>query len=91
MSGQIYLGGEAFVQRMQAYAAAQATKEVPLAQRRPVARPLAWYFERHHRDRAIAGAFLEGGYTQTAIAAFTNLSVSRISRLIKATEAKSKT
>jgi putative transposase len=90
LSGQIYLGGEAFVQRMQAYAA-QDTKEVPRIQRRPLARTLAWYFERHERDRAIARAYLEGGHTQTAIAAYTGLSVSRVSRLIKVEEAKDKT
>ena len=94
LSGQIYLGGEAFVQRMLGYAAsrnAQDTQEVPVVQRRSGAKPLAWYFEQHGRDDAIAMAYLDGGYTQTAIAKSTGLSVSRVSRLIKANEAKSKT
>lgn len=91
LSGQIYLGGEAFVQRMQAYAASQEMKDIPRIQQRPVARPLAWYFEQHERNSAIARAFLEGGHTQTAIAAFMGLSVSRVSRLIKVSEAKGKT
>ena len=91
LQGQIYLGGCAFVQRMQALSAAPDEREVPRAQRRSAARPLQWYFDRHERDAAIALAFVEGGYTQTAIAEKTGLSVSRISRLIKAVEAKGKT
>jgi DNA-directed RNA polymerase specialized sigma subunit len=40
---------------------------------------------------AIVQAFLEGGHTQSAIAEIADLSVSRISRLIKAALAKGKT
>ena len=90
LSGQIYLGGEAFVQRMLGYAASRDAPEVPAAQRRLVAMPLEWYFGQHGRDEAIAKTYLDGGYTQTAIAKLTGLSVSRVSRLIKASEAKSK-
>jgi putative transposase len=83
LTGQIYLGGEDFVQRMQAYAAYADEKEIPQTQRRPAAQPLQRYFDQHPRDVAITQAFLEGGYTQSAIAEVTGLSVSRISRLIK--------
>ena len=62
---------------MQGLAAEPDAREVPRVQR--------------ERDTAIALAFVEGGYTQTAIAEKSGLSVSRISRLIKAAEAKGKT
>jgi hypothetical protein len=91
LTGHIYLGGKAFVQSMQAYAPARDTQEIPHAQRRPVAKSLAWCFKRQDRDDANASAFLEGGYTQWAIAAFAGLSVSRVSRLIKVSEAKGET
>jgi len=91
LSGQIYLGGEEFVQRMLCYVASQDAQEVPVVQRCPVAKPLQWYFEQHDRDEAIAMAYLDGGYTQTVIAKSAGLSVSRVSRLIKANEAKGKT
>jgi REP element-mobilizing transposase RayT len=91
LSGQIYLGDEAFVQRMQAYAASPDAVDIPRAQRRPVRQPLQWYFEHHDRDAAIVLAFINGGYTQFAIARATGLSASRVSRVIKAAEAKGKT
>lgn len=91
LSGQIYLGGEAFVRRMQARAQSLEARDIPRAQRRSAPRPLSWYFERHARDRAIALAYRDGGYTQTAIAKVTGLSVSRISRLVAQHEAKGKT
>jgi REP-associated tyrosine transposase len=89
--GQIYLGGEAFIKRMQARATRLDTREIPRAQRRPPAPALSWYFARHDRDSAIAEAFRSGGHTQTAIAHHAGLSVSRISRVIVAQEAKGKT
>jgi putative transposase len=82
LSGQIFLGGDAFVQRMQALAGKSEEKEIPRAQRRPATRPLQWYFDRNERDVAISLAYFEGGYRQTAIAQITGLSVSRVSRLI---------
>ncbi len=91
LSGQIYLGREDFVRRMQAYAASSEVKEIPRTQRRPATQPMPVYFEQYDRDVAIVKAFLEGGYTQSAIAQFVGLSVSRVSRLIKTQEAKGKT
>lgn len=89
--GQIYLGGESFVKRMQARAARVDTREIPRAQRRLPRRALGWYFAHHDRDSAIAEAFRAGGHTQTAIANHVGLSVSRISRVLAAREAKGKT
>ncbi|MDZ4138931.1 MAG: hypothetical protein U1D66_08650, partial [Erythrobacter sp.] len=52
---------------------------------------LEWYLEHHERDEAIVRAYRDGGHTQTAIAKAAKLSVSRISRLLAAREAKGKT
>lgn len=75
---------------MQSYAV-QDAKEMPRAQRRAVARPLAWHFAQHDWDCAMVDALHVGGYTQTVIAAFTGLLVSRISRFFNTEEAKGKT
>jgi len=91
LRAQIYLGDEAFVQRMQSHVDASERPEVPRVQRRRQPRPLNWYLGRGDRDEAIALAHLVGGYTLTAISQATNLSISRISRLIGAHEAKGKT
>ena len=96
LSGQIYLGDGRFVARMQAKLTAAperlASAEVPRAQRRRPQQPLEHYLsDVRGREAGIARAYLEGGYTQTAIAAATKLSVSRVSRLVKSYEAKSKT
>ena len=91
LAGQIFLGNDAFVRKMQAQANSPNEHEIPRAQRRSAGRPLQGYFDDPDRDTAIARAYLEGGHTQSAIALATGLSVSRISRLIAAHEAKSKT
>ncbi|MBI4190153.1 MAG: transposase [Betaproteobacteria bacterium] len=91
LAGQIFLGGEAFVKRMQARIGVVSEHEIPRAQRRPAARALEQYFKGAQRDVAIMRAYLDGGHTQTAIARATGLSVSRISRLIASQEAKGKT
>jgi len=81
------------IRRMQARARADSLDrpDIPRAQRRPPGRPLPWYFKQHDRDTAIARAFADGGYTQTAIARACGLSVSRVSRLIAVGEARGKT
>ena len=93
LSGQIFLGGDAFVKRMQARIGTdtRSEREIPRAQRRPAARALEHYFKGAQRDVAILRAYREGGHTQTVIAQATGLSVSRISRLIARQEAKRKT
>lgn len=91
LTGQIYLGDERFVRRMQARAGSLDDREIPKAQRRPKARALQWYLTQYDRNTAIAIAYLEGGHTQSAIATATGLSVSRVSRLISTHEAKGKT
>ena len=83
LTGQIYLGGAEFVQRMQEHVARADMKGIPRVQQRAAPRPLPWYFDCYERNGAILQAFLQGGYTQSAIAEIAGLSVSRISRLIR--------
>ena len=57
--------------------------EIPMSQRRPVARQINSYFEVHNdRDTAIVEAFRTGDYTMKAIADFAGLHYSRVSRII---------
>ncbi|MDZ4378378.1 MAG: hypothetical protein U0973_09505 [Xanthomonadaceae bacterium] len=91
LRGQIYLGDDAFVQRMQALVESPDAREVPRAQRTHEPNLLEWYLEHHERDEAIVRAYRDGGHTQTAIAKAAKLSVSRISRLLTAREAKGRT
>ena len=91
LRGQIYLGSEAFVKRMQTRVTAKPGRKIPRAQHRVAVRPLAYYFSKANRDEAILLAYRDGGYAQTAIAEAAGLSVSRVSRLIAKLEAKGKT
>ncbi len=93
LTGQIYLGNDRFVARMQSkYADMPETRDIPRAQLRGKARPLESYLRnRRGRNEGVALAYIEGGYTQSAIAKALGLSVSRISRVIRAYEAKGKT
>jgi len=93
LRGQIYLGDEAFMGRLHAKAGSALTaREIPRAQRRGKAKSLERYVGgRAGRERGILDAYREGGYTQSAIAAALGLSVSRVSRIIAAQQAKGKT
>ena len=84
LKNQIYLGSEAFVEAMQRKMDAdQRLSEIPKTQRRPVARPLAWYFKKHRdRDTAIFEAFKSGGYNMREIGDHVGLHYSRISRIV---------
>lgn len=91
---QIYLGSDAFVEAMQRKMGAdQRLSEIPKTQRRPVARPLIWYFKKHRdRDAAIFEAFTRGGYNMREIGDHVGLHYSRISRIVSQIEkARSKT
>jgi putative transposase len=85
LCGQIYLGDEAFVERMQAQGAPKVAspRNVPKAQRM---RPLTWRECltqcNDDRDAALLMAYRDGGITMTALAGQAGLSVSHVSRLI---------
>jgi REP element-mobilizing transposase RayT len=93
LRGQIYLGNENFVARLQASGERKTdSREIPRAQRRGKPRSLESYLrDRDGREPGMLRAYREGGYTQSAIAHASGLSVSRISRIISALEAKDKT
>lgn len=91
LRGQIYLGDEAFVERVRAQAAppARASRDVPLAQRRPAPPPMpatwpAW-LAAHQGQRAPAlhAAYRAGWKTMPGLAAECGLSVAHVRRLIR--------
>lgn len=87
---QIYLGDEKFVERMQALMAASRVgdHDIPKLQRLP-SKPLqAWLNQATSREEGLYLAHTQGGMPMTAIAHALGLSVSRVSRLIGATEAR---
>jgi hypothetical protein len=92
---QVFLGDEAFVERM---LGAQATRGgparadgVPRRQTRRPASLASMLAERDDRDEAIVHAYRNGGFTMTAIARHLGLSVSRVSRVVATCEARGKT
>ena len=94
LRNQIYLGSERFVEEQQAKLdATRDLSEVPLVQRRPVAKALAAYTKLHNdRDEAIAVAYASGGYSLKEIGAHFGLHYSRISRIVRSRrKANSKT
>lgn len=92
LRGQVFLGDEAFVQRMQAMAEPErkASRSIPKGQRHA---PLTW--EQclqscgNERNRALVCAYRQAAMTMTALAKHTGLSVSHVSRLIAMHEARS--
>lgn len=95
LAGQIFLGGQEFVERMQALIELDpaATKDIPRQQRRSPAKPLEYYLKRSKsRDTGICDAVSDGRYSMTDIANALGLSVSRVSRIVSraASEAKGK-
>jgi REP element-mobilizing transposase RayT/DNA-directed RNA polymerase specialized sigma24 family protein len=91
---QIYLGDEAFVERMQALVEPQraGAREIPKAQRRTTRSLAQWLSACGSREEALLRAHTQSGLTMSAIAKELGLSVSRVSRLIARAEgAKGKT
>ena len=87
---QIYLGDEAFVTRMQAKLAESDLDEVPRAQHRRPALPLAEYAKRHpERRAAMAAAYRSGDYTLKAIAEHFGVHYSTVSRALRDSERSS--
>jgi len=90
---QIYLGNEAFVERMQALAEPRNSTgdDIPKIQRRKSRTLAQWMQSCENREQALYNAHTQSAMTMSAIARELGLSVSRVSRLIaKAEEAKGK-
>lgn len=86
LTQQIYLGDASFVARVQAHCRLvdEAAPDVPRFQRARPRRPLARYLGAGgSRDDAIRAACLHGGYSMTEIGRAIELSVSRISRIVR--------
>jgi REP element-mobilizing transposase RayT len=82
---QIYLGSEQFVGDMleNIEKTNQEIKEIPLSQRREMAKPLADYQkESKNRNEAIRTAFSSGAYTMKAIGDYFGLHYTSISRIV---------
>ncbi len=92
LSGQIYLGSEAFVEQMQRHIASdKPLSEIPATQRRQPPKPLRYYQENYtDRDVAIYQAYRSGGHSLKAVGDQFGLHYSRVSRIVKQQEGKAK-
>ncbi len=85
---QIYLGSDAFLQRMQAEirgteALARGGREIPRAQRRPIKQPMESYRKNFaDRDEAMAAAYASGDYTLQQIAEAFGVHYATVSRAV---------
>lgn len=96
LRNQVFLGSEAFVDRMQARIRELDgdLSEIPATQRRGRVESLEYYRERYaSRDEAIAVAYASGGYSMKEIGSFFALHYSRVSRIVsqQRDQAKGKT
>lgn len=83
LQGQIYLGSESFVTKMQAQIEKKAAlDEIPRAQRRAITQPLEDFEQRYSRDEAMARAYLSGQHTMAAIARHFSVHYSTVSRAV---------
>jgi putative transposase len=88
LQAQIYLGSEAFMQKMQAQVEKKPSlTEIPRTQRRAKVRELVDFAKSYQRDEAIALAYLSGHHTMAAIAAHFGMHYTTVSRLVKGYEA----
>lgn len=84
LKNQIYLGTDAFIAKMQAKMPdKEDLSEIPLGQRRAMAKPLKHYEARSNtRDEAIVNAYNSGAYGLKEIGDHFGLHYSRVSRII---------
>lgn len=85
LKGQVYLGDEQFVQRMQSLIdTGKDDVQIPLAQRRPLPPPLA-KIEDHSPDRnaAIVEAYATGGYSYQQIAEHFGIHFTTVGKIIR--------
>jgi REP element-mobilizing transposase RayT len=85
LKGQVFLGDEHFVKRMQTHIqSGRDDVQIPLAQRRPPPPPLA-EIERHAQDRntAIVAAYATGGYSYQQLAEYFGKHFTTIGRIVR--------
>lgn len=93
LAQQIFLGGEEFIQRMQAMMEPDREKAVaiPRNQRRSKPKPIEYFLGKHkNRDEGILAAAAGGQHSLTDIAKATDLSISRVSRIVRQAEKAAK-
>ena len=84
LQGQIYLGSEAFVKKMQSkIERAPTLGEIPRAQRRALPQSLAEFEKRYERKEAMVRAYLSGQHTMAAIARHFGVHYSTVSRRVR--------
>ena len=84
LQGQIYLGSDAFVKKMQSLIENQSPlDEIPRAQRRALTQPLSHFKERYPRDEAMARAYLSGQHSMLSIAQHFGVHYSTVSRAVR--------
>jgi REP element-mobilizing transposase RayT len=87
LRGQIYLGDEAFMERMQKVAKpVRGAHDIPKSQRRSVKSLEHWLRACDSRPEALLMAHTQSGLTMSAMAEELGLSVSRVSRMIASAE-----
>ena len=86
LKGQVYLGDDQFVQRMQAHIqTARDDVQIPLAQRRPPPPSLAEIAERlPDRNVAINAAYATGAYSYPQIAEYFEVHFTTVGRIVRA-------
>ena len=85
LKGQVFLGDEQFVNRMQAHIqSGRDDVQIPLAQRRPKPPPLAEIEKRSpDRDAAIIAAYATGGYSYQQIAEYFGVHFTTVGRIVR--------
>ncbi len=85
LKGQIYLGNERFINRMQAKMNKQSDDaNIPKAQRWPPAPTLERIAQRHvERNRAITEAYATGRYSYQELGAFFNLHFTTVGKIVR--------
>jgi len=85
LQGQIYLGSETFVKKMQAQIEKKPSlDEIPRAQRRALKQPLEEFERQYDRNEAMARAYLSGRHTMAVIAQHFGVHYATVSRAVNA-------
>ena len=87
LRGQIYLGSDAFVEKMQKQIDKKpGLGKIPRAQRRAISQPLEHFEKRYPRGEAMARAYLSGRHTMLKIAEHFGVHYSTVSRAVRGFE-----
>ena len=87
LRGQIYLGSDAFVQKIQKQIEKKpGLGEIPRAQRRAIGLPIEYYDQHNPRDEAMVRAYLSGQHTMAEIGRYFGVHYSTVSRAVRGFE-----